>query len=82
MVNIATQPDDVPTSIAALLSPRSAAVLRGLGRTLAFELVRVGDGSAPVLRVRRITKMPIELVMDLVDDGSRDLELSARRVGQ
>ena len=46
--------------------PTAARVL-GIGRSLAYELVRTGQWPTPVVRVRKLIKIPTAALLKLVD---------------
>jgi len=46
--------------------PTAAKVL-GIGRSLAYELVRTGQWPTPVVRVRKLIKIPTAALLKLVD---------------
>ena len=45
--------------------PTAAAIL-GIGRTLAYQLVRTGQWPTPVLRIGRLIKVPTGPLLDLL----------------
>ena len=47
-----------------------AARLLGIGRTLAYELIRSGEWPTPVVRVRRLIKIPVQPLLDYAANGS------------
>ena len=49
--------------------PTAAAIL-GIGRTLAYQLVRTGQWPTPVLRIGRLIKVPTGPLLDLLGNGS------------
>ena len=46
--------------------PTAAKVL-GIGRSLSYELVRIGQWPTPVVRVRKLIKIPTAALLKLVD---------------
>ena len=56
----------------SLLDVPDAAVLLGIGRTLAYELVRTGRWPTPVIRVGRLIKIPSQPLYDLINGGGSD----------
>ena len=55
----------------AVLDVPQAARLLGIGRTLAYELVRTDQWPTPVLRVGRLIKIPSRPLIELVSTGYR-----------
>lgn len=53
----------------AVLDVPQAARLLGIGRTLAYELVRTDQWPTPVLRVGRLIKIPSRPLIELVSAG-------------
>jgi excisionase family DNA binding protein len=53
----------------AVLDVPQAAHLLGIGRTLAYELVRSGQWPTPVLRIGRLIRIPSRPLMELVSSG-------------
>ena len=53
----------------AALSVEEAARMLGIGRTLAYELVRTGAWPTPVLRLGRLIKIPSGPLIGLLRDG-------------
>jgi predicted site-specific integrase-resolvase len=47
----------------------AAARLLGIGRTLAYELVRTGQWPTPVIRVGRLIKVPTQPLLELLRRG-------------
>jgi excisionase family DNA binding protein len=45
---------------AAVIDLPEAAAMLGIGRTLAYRLVREGDWPTPVIRVGRLIKVPLQ----------------------
>ena len=54
---------DVPT----------AAAMLGIGRTLAYRLVRTGQWPTPVLRIGRLIKVPTGPLLDLLVSGQNGI---------
>ena len=57
-------------SSTAMLSVEQAAEIMGIGRTLAYALVRAGRWPTPVVRVGRLIKIPAAPLNRLVATGS------------
>jgi hypothetical protein len=55
----------------AVLDVPQAARLLGIGRTLAYELVRTDQWPTPVLRVGRLIKIPSRPLIELLSTGYR-----------
>jgi hypothetical protein len=53
----------------AVLDVPQAAHLLGIGRTLAYELVRTDQWPTPVLRIGRLIKIPSRPLIELVSAG-------------
>lgn len=53
--------------------PTAAAVL-GVGRTLAYELVRTGQWPSPVLRMGRLVKIPSAPLVRLLEENDDPLD--------
>lgn len=53
-------------SLPAVLDLPTAAAMLGIGRTLAYELVRAGRWPTPVLRVGRLIKVPTRPLLELI----------------
>jgi len=58
--------DDPELNLPAVLDVPAAADLLGVGRTLAYELVRTGRWPTPVIRVGRLIKVPTKPLLDLL----------------
>ena len=54
-------------SLPAVLDVPTAAAVLGVGRTLAYELVRTGRWPSPVLRMGRLVKIPSAPLLRLLD---------------
>lgn len=61
---------DELTALPALLDVEAAARALGVGRSLAYELVREGKWPTPVLRVGRLIKIPTAPLLRLIDGGA------------
>lgn len=57
------------TRLPAVLDVPHAARLLGIGRTLAYELVRTNQWPSPVIRVGRLIKIPSGPLMELMSTG-------------
>lgn len=55
----------VPTA----LSVEQAATMLGIGRTLAYELIRSGEWPTPILHLGRLIKIPSGPLISLLRDG-------------
>ncbi len=56
-----------------VLDVPTAAKVLGIGRSLAYDLVRRGDWPTPVLRVGKLIKIPREPLIRLIEDpGTAD----------
>jgi hypothetical protein len=65
-------PSGLPRAdLPAVLDVPQAARLLGIGRTLAYELVRTDQWPTPVLRVGRLIKIPSRPLIELVSTGYR-----------
>lgn len=65
-----TMPASLPRAdLPAVLDVPQAARLLGIGRTLAYELVRTDQWPTPVLRVGRLIKIPSRPLIELVSAG-------------
>ena len=51
----------------------TAAAMLGIGRTLAYRLVRTGQWPTPVLRIGRLIKVPTGPLLDLLGNGPNAL---------
>jgi hypothetical protein len=56
-------------SLPAVLDVPEAARLLGIGRTLAYELVRTNQWPTPIIRVGRLIKIPSGPLLELVSTG-------------
>lgn len=61
---------DELTDLPALLDVEAAARVLGVGRSLAYQLVREGKWPTPVLRVGRLIKIPSAPLVRLIDSGA------------
>ena len=57
------------TGLPALLDVPQAAQVLGIGRSMAYELVRRGEWPTAVLRVGRLIKIPSGPLVELVKTG-------------
>lgn len=64
----------------ALLDVPEAARVLGIGRSLAYELVRRGEWPTAVLRVGRLIKIPSGPLVRLVENGVETATASASAV--
>lgn len=64
---MSNQPD--PTNLPALLTVPEAAKVLGIGRTLAYELVRTDAWPTPIIRAGKLIKIPSRPLLDLIDRG-------------
>jgi hypothetical protein len=55
----------------AVLDVPEAARMLGIGRTLAYELVRTDEWPTPVIRIGRLVKVPIQPLLDYLATGDR-----------
>ncbi len=62
--------DNVGVLPAVLEVPQAARML-GIGRTLAYQLVRTGQWPTPVIRIGRLIKVPTQPLVDYVTTGDR-----------
>jgi len=56
-------------SIPAMLTVPQAARLLGIGRTLAYQLVRTGAWPTPIIRAGRLIKIPSAPLLELLATG-------------
>lgn len=68
MRNESTSPSALPT----MLTVVEAAEVLGIGRTLAYELVRTNKWPSPVIHAGRLIRIPSAPLMALVLTGSID----------
>jgi len=59
-----------PAALPAVIDLAIAARLLGVGRTVAYELVRTGRWPTPVIRVGRLIRVPSAPLLELVGLGS------------
>jgi predicted DNA-binding transcriptional regulator AlpA len=59
-------------AVAAVVDVPTAASMLGIGRTLAYHLVRTGQWPTPLIRVGRLIKVPTRPLLEYVDGGARD----------
>jgi predicted DNA-binding transcriptional regulator AlpA len=57
-------------ALPAVLDVPQAARLLGIGRTLAYELVRTNQWPTPVIRMGRLIKIPSGPIMELMTTGA------------
>jgi excisionase family DNA binding protein len=55
-----------------MLTVPQAAQLLGIGRTLAYQLIRTGTWPTPVVRIGRLVKIPSGPLLDLLATGHVD----------
>ena len=55
-----------------ILDVPTAAHVLGIGRSLAYQLVRTGDWPTPVLRVGKLIKIPTASLLRLIDQPPSD----------
>ncbi len=69
----------IPSSatVPAVLDVPQAARLLGIGRTLAYELVRTNQWPTPVIRVGRLIKIPSGPLIELMTTGASSGRLAA-----
>jgi excisionase family DNA binding protein len=60
---------DALALVPTMLDVPQAARLLGIGRTLAYELVRTGEWPTPVVRVGRLIKIPSGPLVELLATG-------------
>ena len=56
---------DVSTETAVIDLPQAAAIL-GIGRTLAYRLVREGNWPTPIIRMGRLIKVPVQPLQEFL----------------
>lgn len=54
------------TDLPALLTVPQAAKVLGIGRTLAYELVRTDSWPTPIIRAGKLIKIPSRPLLDLI----------------
>lgn len=72
-----TELDQLP----ALLDVPTAAAVLGIGRSLAYELVRTHQWPTPVLRIGKLIKIPTAPLLHLMCTGPVDCEPSTGSAG-
>jgi hypothetical protein len=63
-------PRSAPPDIPPVLDVPQAARLLGIGRTLAYELVRTNQWPTPVIRMGRLIKIPSGPLIELMTTGA------------
>jgi hypothetical protein len=63
-------PRAAPADIPPMLDVPQAARLLGIGRTLAYELVRTNQWPTPVIRMGRLIKVPAGPLIELMTTGA------------
>ena len=58
-------------NLPAVIDVPTAAVILGIGRTSAYELVRTGQWPTPVLRLGRLIRIPSAPLLALLDGTPR-----------
>ena len=62
--------DETPAAhVPTALSVEEAAAMLGIGRTLAYELIRTGAWPTPILHLGRLIKIPSGPMTSLLQDG-------------
>lgn len=64
-----TEPHRLAASLPAMLDVPTAAQLLGIGRTLAYELIRTDHWPTPVVRIGRLIKIPSAPILELMATG-------------
>jgi predicted DNA-binding transcriptional regulator AlpA len=64
-------PVDSGAGMPAVLDVPRAARMLGIGRTLAYELVRTDEWPTPVIRIGRLVKIPTQPLLDYLATGDR-----------
>jgi hypothetical protein len=67
-----------PYGLPAVLDVPDAARMLGIGRTLAYELVRTNKWPTPVIRVGRLIKIPSVPLLELIATGSLTPRMASR----
>jgi excisionase family DNA binding protein len=62
-------PDIEATALPPTLTVPQAAQVLGIGRTLAYELVRTGAWPTPIVRAGRLIKIPTAPLLELLATG-------------
>jgi excisionase family DNA binding protein len=62
--------NELESSLPPMLTVVQAAEIMGIGRTLAYELVRANSWPTPVVRAGRLIRIPSGPLMALVSTGS------------
>jgi len=55
------------SDLPAVLDLPAAARLLGVGRTLAYELVRNGEWPTPIIRIGKLIRVPTRPLLDLLE---------------
>ena len=63
------RPATEPARLPPMLTVPQAARVLGIGRTLAYELVRTGAWPTPVIRAGRLIKIPTAPLLELLATG-------------
>ena len=58
------------SSLPPMLTVVQAAAIMGIGRTLAYELIRTDNWPTPVIRAGRLIRIPSGPLMTLISTGS------------
>ena len=66
-----TQP--APNPVPALLTVPEAASVLGIGRTLAYRLIREGTWPTPIIRAGKLIKIPSAPLVDFIGTGASRL---------
>ncbi len=61
---------DVRVAVPVVLNVPQAARLLGIGRTLAYELVRTGQWPTPIIRIGRLIRIPASPLFELMSSGT------------
>ena len=67
---------DEVRALPAVVDLQTAARVLGLGRSAAYELVRLGTWPTPVIRLGRLIKVPSAPLAALVGIGAPDFDLT------
>jgi hypothetical protein len=58
---------DTDAAVPAVVDLPTAAAMLGIGRTLAYELVRTGRWPTPIIRIGRLIKVPTRPLLDFLE---------------